>query len=446
MKSLHETRLPLSREVREIIRALHDHGFSGYVVGGAVRDLLLGVTVSDWDLATDATPDRMIQIFPKVIPTGIRHGTVTVMYGTSQYELTTFRTDGDYAFQHALQPSAVTRSIEEDLRHRDFTINAMAYDSLTETLIDPFGGKRDLKKRIIRGVEDPVSRFHEDGLRPYRAIRFSVTLNCDIEKRTWKAIPLCLDRAKKAASERVRDEIFKILAAKNPSHGFEMMRRTGLLTLALPELLEGYGGSHDDPYHHALATVDAAPRHPPLRLACLLHEISVPGTNHTKEPHPGIDRPEIASARIAETVARRLRLSHDQMGYISHLIEHHRIPLDRRWTARDLRRFLSSIDRDLLDDLFALRLADSKASGASPSEMRRLRMLRQRSRQILRSGAPLSISQLAITGKTIQEILGIGEGAEIGRILDRLLDIVLADPTKNTPRDLARIVERMNRS
>ena len=427
---------------------LRDHGFTGYVVGGAVRDLLLGATVSDWDLATDATPDRMIQIFPKVIPTGIRHGTVTVMYGTSHYELTTFRTDGDYASQRALQPSAITRNIEEDLRHRDFTINAMAYDPFTETLIDPFDGREDLGNRIIRGVEDPVSRFHEDGLRPYRAIRFSVTLNCEIENRTWKAIPLCLDRAKKAACERVRDELFKILSARNPSHAFEMMRRTGLLKMALPELIKGYRKRHGqsgDPYHHTLAMVDAAPRRPLLRLACLLHDISMPGTNHATKPHPGIDRQEKASARMAETVARRLKLSNDQMRYISHLIEHHCVPLDRRWTAPDLRRFLSSIDRDLLDDLFALRLADRKASGANPSEMRRLRMLRQRSRQILASGAPLSISQLAITGETVKEIRGISEGAEIGRILDRLLDIVLADPTKNTPRDLAVIVERMSR-
>ncbi len=240
MRQFSPKRFSLSPEVVEIIKTLKRNGLHGYVVGGAVRDLLRGVAVSDWDLATDGTPDRLVQIFPKVIPTGIRHGTVTVLWGTSQYELTTFRTDGDYASQHRLNRADVTRNIEEDLRHRDFTINAMAYDPLTDALIDSFGGQRDLKRGIIQGVEDPLSRFMEDGLRPYRAIRFSVTLGYRIEGSTLKAISQSLEKVRAASSERVRDEILRILAAKNPSSAFEMMRKTGLLAIALPELLEGY--------------------------------------------------------------------------------------------------------------------------------------------------------------------------------------------------------------
>ena len=448
MKSQSPIRLPLSREVQEIIRTLRDHGLTGYVVGGAVRDLLRGVTVSDWDLATDGTPDQLLRIFPKVVPTGIRHGTVTVIHGHAEYELTTFRTDGDYASQHALRQSAVTSDIGEDLRHRDFTINAMAYDPLRKTLIDPFGGRMDLRKGILRGVENPVSRFHEDGLRAYRAIRFSVTLGCRIEDKTWKAIPLSLDRARKAAWERIRDEILKMLGAQHPSEAFEMMRKTGLLMIALPELLEGYGKPYsrsDDIYHHLLRTVDAAPRRPLLRLACLLHDLGRPKTLDSRGPRPSsLDGHEKISARMAGAVAKRLKLSNHQTRYVCHLIEHHGLPLDRRWSDPDLRRFLSRIDQDLLDDLFLLCRADRSASGTTLTDMRRLNRLRQRSRQIIASNTPLAISDLTINGETVKKILGTGEGVRIGRILNRLLDVVLEDPTKNTPQDLTRIVKKMS--
>jgi tRNA nucleotidyltransferase (CCA-adding enzyme) len=448
MKSQFRIKLPLSREVQEIIRTLRYHGLTGYVVGGAVRDLLLGATVSDWDLATDGTTDRLVRLFPKVVPTGIRHGTVTVIHGTSEYEITTFRTDGDYASQHALRQSAVTPNIEEDLRHRDFTINAMAYDPLTKILIDPFGGRKDLRNRILRGVENPVSRFHEDGLRVYRAIRFSVTLECRIEDKTWKAIPLSLDRAREAAWERIRDEILKILGAQHPSQAFEMMRKTGLLMIALPELLDGYemrSSRSGDIYHHLLGTADAAPRRPLLRLACLLHDLGRPKALDSRRPGPSLGGHEKISARMAATVAKRLKLSNHQTRYVCHLIEHHGVALDRRWSAPDLRRFLSRIDRNLLDDLFLLCRADRSASGATLAEMRRLGRLRQRSRQIIASNTPLAISELAISGETVKKILGAREGVRIGRILNRLLDVVLEDPTKNTPQDLALIVRKMSR-
>jgi tRNA nucleotidyltransferase (CCA-adding enzyme) len=447
MKGPSSRRFSLPQDVMGIIKMLRAHGFLGYVVGGAVRDLLLGTAVSDWDLATDAVPDRLVGIFPKVVPTGVQHGTVMVLLGPAQYEITTFRTDGDYASLHRLRKSSVSRTIEEDLRHRDFTINAMAYDPVAEILLDPFGGRRDLEMGIIRAVEDPLSRFMEDGLRPYRAIRFAVTLGARIERRTLRAIGYALDKVRTTSWERVRDEILKVLAAKNPSSAFEIMRRTGLLAIALPEVLEGYQQKHDslgDLYHHLLTTVDLAPPRPLLRLACLLHDVGeAKAGKRLQRGDLGHGR---ASVQMADAVAKRLRLSNKQKKYIHRLIESHEQLRQDVVQGQTLRRVLAQIDRPLLDDLFLLSIADRKASGADSSEIRRIKGLRKRAEHILRAGAPLTVSQLAIKGDTVQRILGITEGVEVGRILGQLLDVVLENPEKNNPRDLAALVKKIGQT
>lgn len=433
----------------EITKLLREHGFLSYVVGGAVRDLVLGVTVSDWDLATDATPDQLVQIFPKVIPTGIRHGTVTVLWETCPYEVTTFRTDGGYAVQHRLKRSCLTQNIEEDLRHRDFTINAMAYDPFAETLIDPFEGQMDLRRGIIRGVENPLNRFLEDGLRTYRAIRFSVAFNYRIEVRTWKAIPLSLEKVRATAWERVRDEILRMLGTKKPSKAFEMMRKTGLLAIALPELLEGYRKKHGpsgDIYHHLLTTVDRAPRRPILRLACLLHDIGKARVRKRLKSRYVFVGHEKISAQMADAVARRLKLSNHQRKYVCQLIENHGLPLQEISHEPALRRFLSRIDTPLLDDLFILSMANKKASSADRSEIRRLSHLRKRTKQILMARTPLTVSQLAIKGDRVKQIVGTANGVQVGRILSQLLDIVLEDPEKNNPHDLAILVKRIRQN
>jgi len=441
--------LSVASDVREIINTLKKNGFLGYVVGGAVRDLLLSIPVSDWDLATDATPGQLIKIFPKVTPTGIRHGTVTVRYVRAQYELTTFRTDGDYAGQRRLERSCLTRNIEEDLRHRDFTINAMAYDPVTNKLIDPFGGQKDLRRKILRGVDDPLSRFMEDGLRPYRAIRFSLTLDLRIEEKTWKAIPLSLEKARATSWERIRDEILKILEATKPSKAFEMMRKTGLLALVIPEVLEGYhkkDSPSGDVYHHLLDTVDAAPPLPILRLACLLHDIGKAELRKHLQTGYESDAHQRVSVQMADVITRRLRLSNHQRRYIHELLKNHDLPLQTKLRGAEVRRFLSRVDPKVLDDLLILSKAHSKASGADAAEARRIDRLREKSKQMLSEDTPLTVSQLAINGETVKRILGIREGAQVGRILGQLMEIVLEEPAKNNPHDLARLVEEIGQS
>jgi putative nucleotidyltransferase with HDIG domain len=446
MKRFPHNKFSFPRDLLEILDRLKEHGFTCYVVGGAVRNLLLSQSISDWDLATDATPEQLLQIFQRIIPTGIRHGTVTLPSGTGQYEVTTFRTDGDYASQHRLRRSCVTRKIEEDLRHRDFTINAMAYDPITHTVIDPFGGWSDLKKRIIRGVEDPLERFMEDGLRPYRAIRFSVTLNCRIESKTLKAIPMSLEKTKTTSWERVRDEILKILRGENPSNAFEVMRKTGLLAISIPELLEGYRKRHDpsgDIYHHLLTTVDMAPPRPLLRMACLLHDIGKARARRRLKNGTVFHGHEKIGTLMADAVTKRLRLSNYQRKYIHILVENHGRPLNERHRDSELRRFLSEINTHFLDDLFLLSIANRRASGASPSELHRLNHLRRRTKEILRTKPPLTLAQLAIKGGTVKKILGIKQGVKVGRILNELLDIVLDDPAKNNPKDLTALVKKI---
>jgi tRNA nucleotidyltransferase/poly(A) polymerase len=332
------------------------------------------------------------------------------------------------------------KNLEEDLKHRDFTINAMAYDPLGEVLIDPYDGQADLKGRTIRGVEDPLKRFMEDGLRPYRAIRFSVTLGYPIERTTYEAIPLALDQVRTTSWERVRDEILKMLEAPRPSAAFEMMKETGLLAICLPELAEASQTGHESAkavYRHLLCTVDMAPPRPLLRLACLFHGIGkATGQRDPHNAHEFPDHHEI-SAQTAAVVARRLRLSNHQRKYVHQLIMDYGVPLPEVLQGPPLRRFLARIGTSLLTDLFAMIVASRKASAVPRSEIQALHRLKRKTEEILTDQPPLTVSQLAIIrGDEVKRLLRITEGVEVGRILSKLLDVVLESPEKNNPQDL----------
>jgi tRNA nucleotidyltransferase/poly(A) polymerase len=224
-------------EVREVVAALRGAGKQAYLVGGCVRDLLAGLDAVDFDVATDAVPEEVQRLFRRTAPTGIKHGTVTVLGARGDYEVTTFRRDGKYG--DARHPDDVTyaESIEEDLSRRDFTFNALAYDPAGDKLVDLFGGVDDFERGVVRAVGDPRERFREDGLRPLRAVRLAARFAFDVDGETLNAIPAVLDRVRMVAVERVRDELVKMLAtAAKPSYGLELMRNTGLLELFIPEV------------------------------------------------------------------------------------------------------------------------------------------------------------------------------------------------------------------
>src|SRR6185312_1925266 len=293
--------LPVPDDVVELCQKLRDAGFEAWLVGGAVRDLLRGRPAKDFDVATSAQPAEVTRVFgrKRTIPTGEKHGTVTVLTeraGQKEHvEVTTYRGEGAYSDGRRPDDVVFVRTLEEDLKRRDFTMNAIAYDPLAAELADPYGGQRDLEARLIRAVGDPLERFAEDGLRAMRAVRFAAQHEFAIDPATERAIPETIDVFKKVSAERVRDELVKILSSRVPSVGLELMRTTGLLAATIPELLEGVGMHQNkhhkhDVWHHTLAAVDATELSgdPPwlVRFAALLHDVAKPRTAAPKEDSP----------------------------------------------------------------------------------------------------------------------------------------------------------------
>ncbi|HKO94967.1 MAG TPA: hypothetical protein VJU61_27625, partial [Polyangiaceae bacterium] len=258
----------IPREVVELCRSLADNGYRAWIVGGCLRDLLLGRRAADWDLATDARPEQVSRVFPKVLPTGIAHGTVTVRHKGKSFEVTTLRGEG--AYSDGRRPDAVSfvQDIEEDLSRRDFTVNALAYDPLQAGLVDPFAGQADLARKLIRAVGDPTRRFSEDGLRVLRAARFCASLEFELEPGTEAAIPGSLDTFRKVSAERVRDEWLKALRAPEPGRAFSVMRRTGILAVTFAPLAQ----LSEPSWSASLRALDAALGRgdPLLRLSALL--------------------------------------------------------------------------------------------------------------------------------------------------------------------------------
>ncbi|HEC79980.1 MAG TPA: CCA tRNA nucleotidyltransferase, partial [Firmicutes bacterium] len=317
-------------ELVSTIKTLRGAGYDAFLVGGCVRDIMLEREVVDFDIATDARPEDVIKLFRKVIPTGIKHGTVTVIEGGMEIEITTFRTESGYSDARRPDKVEFVSSIEDDLRRRDFTINAFAYDPLEHEFIDLFDGVSDLSKGVIRAVGDPVERFREDGLRPLRAVRIATALGFEIEMRTLIAIGETLECFKRVAKERVLDELRKIMRAVKPSVGFEYMRETGILEIIFPELLEGYGVTQNefhayDIYTHSLYSADFAPIDKPLvRWAALLHDVGKARTREVREDgRVTFYNHEVVSVRMAMVMLERIRFPKKEMEYVCNLIRWH---------------------------------------------------------------------------------------------------------------------------
>ncbi len=441
--------LAVPKDVVELCKALRDAGHESWLVGGAVRDLLRGKPAKDFDVATSAQPADVTRIFGKkrTIPTGEKHGTVTVLTerdGARQHvEVTTYRGEG--AYSDGRRPDEVTfvRTLDEDLKRRDFTMNAIAYDPLADKLADPYGGQRDLAARRIRAVGEPLERFREDGLRAMRAVRFAAQLEFDIDAPTLAAIPQALDVFKKVSAERVRDELLKILSARKPSIGLELMRTTGLLAGTIPELLEGVG-MHQNRFHkhdvwqHTLAAVDATELvgDPPwlVRFAALLHDVAKPRTAAPKEDSPTENtfyRHEHVGAAMAEEICKRLKLSNQERETIVNLVGNHMFWYTPEWSDGTVRRFMSRVGVEQLDALFALRAGDVRARGQGEEPGREIDELKQRIDEELRNAAALKITDLAVGGADVMEVLGVPPGPIIGEVLRALLERVLDDASLN---------------
>lgn len=413
-------------------------GFQCYLVGGSVRDLILGNEIYDYDFATDARPEEITRLFRKTIPTGIKHGTVSVLMDQWQFEITTYRSDGKYI--DGRHPDSVTfsKDLRIDVDRRDFTINGLAYDPITGELIDYVDGIRDVRDGIIRSIGDPVQRFTEDGLRPIRACRFAAKLNFTIEENTLRAITDTLDVVKGVSHERIRDEFLKILESDKPSVGIEYLRTTGLLSLFLPELADCYDVSQNryhiyDVYYHSVYSCDAAPREQPMiRLAALLHDVGKVPTRH-----PGEDgdftfyNHEVVGAKMVKKIMKRLKFSNEQIETVNNLILNHMFHYTDEWTDGAVRRFIRKVGLENIEDLFSLRLADRKGNGARKGLPAPINRLKQRIDHVIEQENAFSVRDLDINGTILMEEFGLEPGPVIGLILNQLLETVLDNPGFN---------------
>lgn len=433
-------------DVLGICRRLREKGKRGWIVGGCVRDLLRGQPAKDWDVATDARPEDIVRFFRKVIPTGIQHGTVTVVIKGVHYEVTTLRGEGAYSDGRRPDSVEFVDDITADLARRDFTMNAIAIDPVDGHLIDPFAGRGDLEARVVRAVGDPNERFAEDGLRVLRAARFAATLEHTIEPETERAMGTARSHEtfRRVSQERVREEWLKAMRARRPSVAFEVMRRTDILSITCPELIESVGCEQNrwhtfDVWGHAMACLDACRPEPVLRMAALLHDVGKPRTRAFSEKTQDwtfYDH-ERVGAEIADPILFRLRFSNDQRAKIVALVRHHLICYADDWSDAAVRRWLRRVTPELLPELLDLGVADALGKGRDASEdVATLGRLKERAEAMLSAGAALSARDLAVNGKALMQGLGIAPGPVIGQILERLVELVTDEPEANTPERL----------
>jgi tRNA nucleotidyltransferase (CCA-adding enzyme) len=439
-------------DVLGVCTRLRAGGFQAHLVGGGVRDLLLGRQPNDFDVATDAHPPQVMSLFGAryAIPTGLQHGTVTVVTGGAEggekrhVEVTTFRGEG--AYLDGRRPTSVSfvGSLDEDLSRRDFTMNAIAFDPIAVVLTDPFDGRGDLARRTVRAVGDALTRFREDGLRPLRAVRQAAQLGFQIAPDTLAAIPLALDVVRKVSAERVRDEMLKLLGAPRPSVGIELMRASGLLGEVLPELLESVGVTQNrfhkhDVYSHTLAVVDETTGDPMTRLGALLHDIGKPRARQPREGAPGeysFFKHEYVGAAMAEAICQRWKLSNAERERVVALVAQHMFFYTPDWTDGTVRRFVRKVGADLVPALFAIREGDIAGRGFGEDPEVELGELRRRIAAVAAEDAALGVGDLAIDGRDVMRILGIAPSRRVGELLEQLVERVLDQPTLNNPGDL----------
>ena len=428
-------KIELPRKVVLIIKNLQRHGYDAYAVGGCVRDSILNRKPEDWDITTSAKPEQVKRIFRRTVDTGIEHGTVTVLIGKDGFEVTTYRVDGLYEDGRHPKEVTFTSRLEEDLKRRDFTINAMAYND-DERLVDAFGGMRDLNYHLIRCVGDPKERFSEDALRILRAVRFSAQLAFPIEPETAEAIKSLAPNLEKISAERIQAELVKLLVSDHPER-IQDACELGITKVVLPEWDDMVGVKQNTPHHkydvaaHTVHALQNVKNDKVLRLTMLFHDMGKPVMKTTDEN--GRDHFKghaLASEQIAKTVMKRLKFDNDTIRKVTKLVAYHDYRMEP--TGANVRRAMHEIGVELFPYYLAVRLADTKAQSSYErrGKLENIIQIRELYRNALRNKECVTLKDLAVTGTDLIN-LGIAPGKELGTLLNELLDMVIEDPAWN---------------
>lgn len=431
-------KIKLPEKVKLIIRTIQAAGFEAYAVGGCIRDSVLGREPNDWDITTSAKPEEVKALFRRTVDTGIKHGTVTVMLDTEGFEVTTYRIDGEYEDGRHPKDVEFTASLTEDLKRRDFTINAMAYNDV-DGLVDVFDGIGDLHRRIIRCVGNPRERFTEDALRMLRAIRFSAQLGYTIEEETKAAIAELSPTLDRISAERIQVELIKLLLSPHPDY-LRIAYDTGVTKVFFPEWDKAMETPQNHPHHcysvgeHILHSLLEVPPDKVLRLAMLLHDIAKPKTLETDDT--GVTHfhgHEIKSEEMSREILRRLRMDNDTIYKVCTLVLYHDYGNGITPDCKIVRRAVNKVGEDLFPSLLLVRKADIMAQSDYKREekLANLEAWRQCYETIVKAGECTSLKTLAISGRDLIET-GIAPGRKMGEILNGLLQEVLEDPSKNT--------------
>ena len=432
-------RIELPQDVKKIIDELEKNGFEGYAVGGCVRDSILNKNPSDWDITTSAKPEDIKRIFRRTVDTGIKHGTVTVLMGKDTYEVTTYRVDGEYTDHRHPESVTFTASLIEDLKRRDFTINAMAYND-RDGLIDEFDGMGDIKRRTVRCVGDPNQRFSEDALRMMRAVRFAAQLDFDIDEETFDAVRRLAKTISGISAERVRTELVKLIVSDRPDM-LRLLYEAGITGYVLPEFDVMMNTPQNNPHHiysvgeHTLHAMESIEADEALRLTMLLHDVSKPECKTTDDK--GVDHfhghPKKGRERARE-ILRRLKFDNKTIKRVCTFVEFH--DYKPFVDIKNIRFVISRIGREYFPGLFAIKRADIRAQS---SYMQREKLeyvdeLERAYEHIVAEGDCLSVAELAINGNELMDMGYSGTG--IGECLEHLLDLVLSDPSLNKREEL----------
>lgn len=445
---------------RRIVEKLEEQGFEAWIVGGSVRDVILGMESFDWDVTTSATPEEILPLFKESFYDN-EYGTVKVagkhikeQFGLTDedvsdsviYDITTYRSESGYSDKRRPDQVVWGKNVEEDLKRRDFTINAIAIN-LEGKVVDPYGGEADLKAKLIRAVGDPMERFGEDALRIMRAIRIAAQLGFLIEETTLKALKAKIANLKEISWERIGAEVMKLLSTDHAADSILLMANLGIMEIIMPELLAAknvkQGGHHIyDVFTHSVEALRACPSPDPVvRLATLIHDVDKPVVAKAEGPR-GVTfyNHEVSGARTAKRIAERLRLSKKDQDRVFTLVRWHMFVYESKMTDASVRRFIRRVGKENIHDMMALRVGDRVGGGSKATSWRLTELQKRIGEQLYE---PLSLKDLKVNGADVMSILQIKPGRKVGEILNTLFEEILEEPKNNTKEYLEKRVKEL---